>query len=160
MNTKTMEGIVGAKTNMNMVNTPMRVYREARQKGDTGAMERAMGYVGEYSKKAESYRKETMEGMKEDAKEAREKEKAEREKAIEKRKEERKKTEERVEELQNRNTDTVEISEEGKALCKEMIEKQENGAPVSHEQPHPAGGTVHEAVASSPAIKVSDSEAD
>ena len=31
MNTKTMEGIVGAKTNMNMLNTPMRVYREARR---------------------------------------------------------------------------------------------------------------------------------
>ena len=98
MNTKTMEGIVGAKTNMNMVNTPMRVYREARRKGDTGAMERAMGYAGEYTKKAESYRRETMEGMKEDAEEAREKEKAEREKAIEKRKAEREEAEERIEE--------------------------------------------------------------
>ena len=113
MNTKTMEGIVGAKTNMNMVNTPMRVYREARRKGDTGAMERAMGYAGEYTKKAESYRKETMEGMKEDAEEARKKEKAEREKAIEKRKKEREETKERI---QNEDADTVEISEEGKAL--------------------------------------------
>lgn len=116
MNTKTMEGIVGAKTNMNMVNTPMRVYREARRKGDTGAMERAMGYAGEYTKKAESYRRETMEGMKEDAKEAREKEKAEREKAIEKRKAEREEAEERIEKIQNQDADTVEISEEGKAL--------------------------------------------
>lgn len=116
MNTKTMEGIVGAKTNMNMVNTPMRVYREARRKGDTGAMERAMGYAGEYTKKAESYRKETMEGMKEDAKEAREKEKAEREKAIEKRKTEREEAEERIEKIQNQDADTVEISQEGKAL--------------------------------------------
>ena len=116
MNTKTMEGIVGAKTNMNMVNTPMRVYREARRKGDTGAMERAMGYAGEYTKKAESYRRETMEGMKEDAEEAREKEKAEREKAIEKRKAEREEAEERIEKIQNQDADTVEISEEGKAL--------------------------------------------
>ena len=116
MNTKTMEGIVGAKTNMNMVNTPMRVYREARRKGDTGAMERAMGYAGEYTKKAESYRRETMEGMKEDAEEAREKEKAEREKAIEKRKAEREETEERIEKIQNQDADTVEISQEGKAL--------------------------------------------
>lgn len=116
MNTKTMEGIVGAKANMNMVNVPMRVYREARRKGDTGAMERAMGYAGDYSKKAESYRQETMEGMKEDAREAREKEKAEREKAIEKRRKEREETEERIGKLQNENADTVEISEEGKAL--------------------------------------------
>lgn len=116
MNTKTMEGIVGAKTSMNMVNTPMRVYREARRKGDTSAMERAMVYAGEYSKKAESYRRETMEGMKEGAKEAREKEKAECEKAIEKRKTEREETEERIEKIQNENADTVEISEEGKTL--------------------------------------------
>lgn len=116
MNTKTMEGIVGAKTNMNMVNTPMRVYREARRKGDTGAMERAMGYAGEYSKKAESYRKETMEGMKDDAEEARKKEKAERDKAIEKRKKEREETKERIEKIQNEDADTVEISQEGKAL--------------------------------------------
>ncbi len=160
MNTKTMEGIVGAKTNMNMLNTPMRVYREARRKGDTGAMERAMGYAGDYSKKAESYRKETMEGMKEDAKEAREKEKAEREKAIEKRKEERKETEERVEKLQDRNTDTVEISEEGKILCQEMIEKQENGTGVSHEQEHLGGGTTHGTATGTPAFKAPDIEAD
>lgn len=121
MNTKTMEGIVGAKTNMNMVNTPMRVYREARRKGDTGAMERAMGYAGEYSKKAESYRKETMEGMKEDALEAREKEKAEREKAIEKRKKEREEAEERIEKVQNEDADTVEISQEGKALSEAYV---------------------------------------
>ncbi len=125
MNTKTMEGIAGAKTNMNMVNTPMRAYREARRKGDTGAMERAMGYAGEYSKKAESYRKETMEGMKEDAKEAREKEKAEREKAIEKRKLEREETQERIERIQNENADTVEISQEGKALSEAYA--KENG---------------------------------
>lgn len=123
MNTKTMEGIVGAKTNMNMVNTPMRVYREAERRGDTGAMERAMGYAGEYTQKAESYRKEAEEGMKEDAKEAREKEKAEREKAIQKRKEQRQEAEKRIEELQNRNTDTVEISEEGKALLKAHTEE-------------------------------------
>lgn len=123
MNTKTMEGIVGAKTNMNMVNTPMRVYREARRKGDYGAMERAMGYAGDYAKKAESYRQETIEGMREDAKEAREEEKAKREEAIEKRKEQREETEEKIEELHNKNEDTVEISEEGRALLKAHTEE-------------------------------------
>ena len=34
MNTKTMEGLVGARTNMNLVNTPMRVFKEARRKGN------------------------------------------------------------------------------------------------------------------------------
>lgn len=118
MNTKTMEGIVGAKTNMNMVNTPMRIYREAERRGDTGVMERAMGYAGEYTQKAESYRKEAEEGMREDAKEAREKEKAEREEAIEKRKEQREETEKRIQGLREQKADTVEISEEGKALLK------------------------------------------
>ena len=45
MHTKVMEGIVGARTNMDMVDVPMRVYKEARRKGDTATMERAMGYV-------------------------------------------------------------------------------------------------------------------
>lgn len=119
MNTKTMEGIVGAKTNMNQLNTPMRVYREARRKGDEGAMERALGYAGEYAKKAEGYRMETQEGMREDAKEAREKEKAAREKAIENRRKQREETEKTLEKARNEKADTVEISEEGKALLKE-----------------------------------------
>ena len=73
MNTKTMEGLVGASTNMEMVNTPFRVFREARRRGDTATMERAMGYMNEFSEKAESYKVKADEGMKEDAKEAREK---------------------------------------------------------------------------------------
>ena len=34
MHIKTMEGLVGARTNMNLVNTPMRVYRDAERRGD------------------------------------------------------------------------------------------------------------------------------
>lgn len=51
MHTKTMEGLVGARTNMNQLNTPMRVYKEARRKGDTATMERAMGFVNDFSDK-------------------------------------------------------------------------------------------------------------
>ena len=58
MNTKTMEGLVGARTNMNLLDTPMRVYKEARRKGNTATMERAMGYAGEFSGKAEEYKAE------------------------------------------------------------------------------------------------------
>ena len=69
MHTKVMEGIVGARTNMDMVDVPMRVYKEARRKGDTATMERAMGYVNEFEDKAREYKAEADEGMKEGARE-------------------------------------------------------------------------------------------
>ncbi len=88
MHVKTMEGLVGAGTNMNLLNTPLRVFKEARRRGDTATMERAMGYVSEFAGKVEEYKAETDEGMKEDAKDAKEKAELECEKAIQKRKEE------------------------------------------------------------------------
>lgn len=131
MNTKTMEGLAGARTNMNLVNTPMRVFREARCKGDTATMERAMGYAGEFSDKAEDYKAEADKGMEEDAREAREKAKLQSEEAVRKRREEREKLEEKIEEkmAENRNADTqetkaclLEISEEGKVLLKDGMD--------------------------------------
>lgn len=124
MNSKTMEGLVGARTNMNLMNTPMRVFKEARRKGDTETMERAMGYVDDFSDKAEDYKVKADKGMEEDAKEAREKAKAQLEGAIQKRREEREKLEEAISESRNAdtNTDTVEISEEGKVLLKDNID--------------------------------------
>lgn len=121
MNSKTMEGLVGARTNMNLMNTPMRVYKEARRRGDTSAMERAMGYAGEYVGRAEKYKAEAYKGMEEDAKEAREKAESEREKAIEKRRKEREKIEARIEESKENKTDTAAISEEGKVLSKDTV---------------------------------------
>ncbi len=117
MNTKTMEGLVGARRNIDLVNTPMRVYNQAERQGNMGAMERAMGYVHEFADKAEDYKTKAYEGMKEEAKEAREQARLEREKAIQKHKEEREKFEERIEE--NKETDIVEFSEEGKVLLKD-----------------------------------------
>ncbi len=137
MNTKTMEGLVGAKTNMNLVNTPMRVFKEARRKGDTATMERAMGYVGEFSDKAEEYKAETDEGMKKDAEETRKIAKEQREEAIRKRREEREKLEDRIEENRNADTNTdtketkaclVEISEEGKVLLKDNVDSGSTGS--------------------------------
>lgn len=137
MHTKTMEGLVGARTNMNLLNTPMRVFKEARHKGDMETMERAMGYVGEFSDKAEEYKAEADKGMEEDAKEAREKAKLQREEAIQKRKEEREKLEERIEKNKNVNTDAdtkeiggcfLEISEEGKVLIKNNLDMDTTGA--------------------------------
>lgn len=130
MNTKTMEGLVGARTNMDLLNTPFRVYKEAERRGDTATMERAMGYATEFSDRANEYKEVADRGMKEDAEEAREKAKIEREEAIQKRKEERKKLEERIEERRNENkeTDTVEVSEEGKVLLKENDVIDNNGS--------------------------------
>ncbi len=124
MNSKTMEGLAGAGTNMNLLNTPMRVYKEARRKGDTAAMERAMGYVGAFADKAEEYKAEASEGMEEDAKEAREKAKTEREEAVRKRREEREELEEKIGEDRNAvsSNDTVKISEEGTGLFKSHID--------------------------------------
>ena len=130
MNTKTMEGLAGARTNINLVNTPMRVYKEARRKGDAATMERAMGYVVEFSEKAEDYKAEADKGMEEDAREAREKAKLQREEAIQKRREEREKLEDRIEGNRNAdtNTDTVEISEEGKVLLKDNVDSGSIGS--------------------------------
>ena len=33
MHAKTMEGLVGARTNVNLMNTPMNVFKETRRKG-------------------------------------------------------------------------------------------------------------------------------
>lgn len=127
MHTKTMEGLVGARTNMNLMNTPMRVYREARRKGDTETMERAMGYAGECSDKAEEYEVKADEGMKKDAEENRKIVKEQCKEAIQRRRAEREQLEKKMEENRNvdNNTDTkearaylLEISEEGKALLK------------------------------------------
>lgn len=139
MNTKTMEGLIGAGANMELVNTPMRVYKEARRKGDTATMERAMGYADELAGYAEEYRLKAHEGTREDVKESREEEEKMRNEAIEKRREERKKLEERIDEVRaDRETpegtigesknpadeiiDTVEISEAGKTALENMME--------------------------------------
>lgn len=119
MHTKTMEGLAGASTNMKLLNTPFHVYKDAERRGDTAVMERAMGYVGEFADKAEDYQKIAEKGMEEDAKEAREKAKTEQEKAIQKRKEEREEQEKRIAESRNGDTDTVSISESGKAASDE-----------------------------------------
>lgn len=120
MHTKTMEGLTGASMNMKMLNTPFRVYKEAEQRGDTGVMERAMGYVGEFADKAGEYQKKAENGMKEDAEEAREKARSEQEEAIRKHREKREELEKRIE--KSRNGDIVSISESGKAVLDEKTD--------------------------------------
>ena len=128
MHTKTMEGLAGASMNMKLLNTPFRVYKDAERRGDIAVMERAMGYVGDFAEKAEDYQKKAEKGMKEDAKEAKEKAKMEQENAIRKRKEEREEQEKRIAESRNEDTDTVSISESGKAALDEKTDSVQTGA--------------------------------
>lgn len=122
MNTKTMEGLVGASTNIKNMDTPMRVFKDARRRGDLAVMERAMGYASDYAEEAYDYYDKAEKGMEEDAKEAREKVKELQEKAIQKQKEERQKLEEKLE--KSKEADTLEVSEEGKILLKQNPEME------------------------------------
>lgn len=130
MHAKTMEGLVGARTNMELLNNPFRVYKEARLKGDTAKMEQAMDYMGDCTEAAYDYKEKADEGMKKDAEETRRIAEEQREEAIRKRKEEREKLEERLEENRNAdtNTATVEISTEGKVLLKDNIDSDSTGS--------------------------------
>lgn len=126
MHTKTMEGLIGARTNMEMLNTPFRVYKEARLKGDTAMMERAMGYMQACEEDAYEYKEVADEGMKKDAEETRKIAEEQREEMIKNRREEREEQQKKLEEERKKNqgnktVDTVEISEEGKVLLKENI---------------------------------------
>ena len=122
MHTKTMEGLVGARTSMNLMNTPFRVFKEARRKGDTATMERAMGYVNDFSDKAWEYKAKADEGMEEDAKEAKEKAELARENVIEKRREEQEAFEKKIAAEKAQDTDTIEISTDGKVMLKECVD--------------------------------------
>ena len=46
MHVKTMEGLAGADTNMKLLQTPFRVYKDARRRGDTAVMEPFSGVAG------------------------------------------------------------------------------------------------------------------
>lgn len=128
MHIKTIEGLTGAHTNHNLLQTPFRVYKDARRRGDMGVMERAMGYIEDFEGKAKEYQVEAEEGMKEDAKEAAEREQRDQEKLIEKCREDRLEQEERIQEAAKQTeegtttewgspgSDTLEISKEGQQL--------------------------------------------
>lgn len=135
MHTKTMEGLIGARTNMNLANTPMRVYREARRKGDSETMERAMRYAGECSDKAEEYKAEADEGMKKDAEESRRIAKEQGEEAIRKRRDEREKPEEKKALLKDGTDPDNTVSDEPKTdAAKEPVTYTKTGEAVSAEQ--------------------------
>lgn len=132
MHTKTMEGLIGARTNMELLNTPFRVFKEARLKGDTAKMKQAMGYMNECEENAYEYKEVADEGMKKDAEETRKIAEEQREEMIKNRREEREEQQKKLEAERNENrgdkaVDTAEISEEGKVLLKESEPKAETG---------------------------------
>ena len=55
MNVKTMEGLAGASTSVNMLSTPMNVAKEAERKGDVDKMKRALGYAAGVVEQADDY---------------------------------------------------------------------------------------------------------
>ena len=107
MKAGSMEGLIGASVNMESADTSLRVYKEAERRGDTAAMERAMGYVTHFQGKADEYS-----------------DKAQEELVKEKQAERREEAEEYREKLQEGNKSelqgevNVEFSEEGKAALK------------------------------------------
>ncbi len=122
MHVKTMEGLAGAGKNMELLKTPMRVFREARREGNQAKMERAMRYAGEISDKAREYKTEAEEGMKEEAEEIREAKQAACEQALEAQRDEQK---EQKEPASGQNLpDSLEISEEGKRLLRDQMEQE------------------------------------
>lgn len=101
---KTAGNLIGANVAMNEIRTPMKVYKEARARGDTATMERAMGYVNSLNEDAWEYKKKADEGLKEEAVEAKEKERLEREELANRIRENREETEKRLAEASENPT--------------------------------------------------------
>jgi len=125
MNAGVMEGLIGANSNMKMVEVPMRVYHEGERTGNTAVMERAMGYVTDFTGRADAYMDKAEEEWKLEMDEKRKAEKLEQEKAVERAREEGKINQEL---LAGEPTDSVEISEEGMLLLEQS--KRDIAAPT------------------------------
>lgn len=127
MHVLTMEGLLGAGVNAKLVDTPMRVAGAAERKGDTGAMEQALGYAKEVTEKAEAYQKKTEEGMKKEAKDREKDAEKVQESLVEKRKEEKEELEARIQkesETGNVAADVLEVNETGKRLSEKLGEAE------------------------------------
>lgn len=83
MQAGSMNAFMGASSNLKLVNTPMKVFKEARARGDTETMKRAMGYVTEFGNNAEKYADKLGEETVKEIREARKQQEIEREQAIE-----------------------------------------------------------------------------
>lgn len=138
MQAGSMKALMGASTNLKLVNTPMKAFKEAEACGDTEKMKQAMGYVTEFENNAEKDADKLGEETIKETREARKQQEIEREQAIakarQKNKDEREQalngtekpavepTETTDATATNKKTnDSVEISDSGKAALTEQI---------------------------------------
>ena len=147
MHVMTMEGLLGAGVSAKLTDTPMRAAGAAERRGDTGSMERALGYAGEMTGQAEAYQKKAAEGMEKEAEEAKKEEAKRQEELAEKRAEEKAETEARTEAASAGGStpaepaDSLEISGEGK----QKLELDSSGRPEAELVSVEPGGSVYTA---------------
>lgn len=125
MKAGSMQGLIGASVNMKLTRTPMRVFKEAERRGDTETMKRAMGYVEDFQEKAHECSDKAQNEIGRELKEERREQEIRREQAIERKED----AEEYTEKIRENNkldqTDSVEISEEGKIVLKNNSQTEE-----------------------------------
>lgn len=138
MQADSMKALMGASSNLKLVNTPMKVFKEAEAREDTEVMKRAMGYVTEFGKNAEKDADELGEATIKETREAQKQQETEREQAIAKARQKNKIEREQalngtekptVEPAETadaaaadkKTNDSVEISDSGKAAITEQM---------------------------------------
>ena len=82
MQAGSMKAFMGASTNLKLVNTPMKVFKEAEARGDTEVMKRAMGYVTDFEGNAQKDADKLGEETVKETREARKQQEIEQEQAI------------------------------------------------------------------------------
>ncbi|MCM1055859.1 MAG: hypothetical protein NC394_10105 [Bacteroides sp.] len=135
MTAKTTEGLIGANAAVKEIRTPMKVFKEARARGDQATMKRAMGYAEKFNGDAWEHKARADEGLKQEAVEAKEKEKLQREELEQRLKENRAETEKRIEEARKGDNvvETSDGSENEKTELEAPVETAEAKiAPVTY----------------------------
>lgn len=108
---KTAEGLLGANNAMNVIRTPMKVFKEARARGDKETMDRAMGYVEKAHDEAWEKKYSADEGLKQEAEENKIKAEQQREELAQRIRENCDELESRIEESGGENAAVTTISE-------------------------------------------------
>lgn len=137
MKSGSMEALLGASYSAKMVDVPMKNYKEASRKGDIGGMERAMGYVSDFTNKANDYKEKAQEELIKERKEERKKQELEREMAIEKRKKEAGEVKESLQSERNLEDKTVKSETEHAAEDTNVKTYDAEGKAVSPENSNP-----------------------
>lgn len=125
MKAGSMQGLIGASVNMKLTRTPMRVFKEAERRGDTETMKRAMGYVEDFQEKAHECSDKAQNEIGKELKEERREQDIRREQAIERKEDAEEYTEKIRENNKPDQTDSVEISEEGKIVLRNNSQTEE-----------------------------------